>query len=80
VSEDRMKPIQAAMYVYAARYCHDRDTSAAMQVVHEILNVWESFPSKTQETLKREAMIATKNKLDWRKISKKCVVDYGDVE
>ncbi len=68
MNREQMTENEASIYVYAARYAHDRNTAAAYQVVKEILHVWDSLPERIQNQLKREAKKATYNRNDWQRL------------
>ena len=56
---------EETMFVLAARYAHNRQTGAALQVVTEILKKWDRISDFTKEQLKREAKEASFNHDDW---------------
>ncbi len=58
----------SSVYIYAARYAHNRNTGAAMQVVNAILQLWDRFNYVDQQQLKREAKEAAFNIEDWQRI------------
>jgi hypothetical protein len=52
--------------VYAARYAHNRQTGAALQVVNAIKSCWHQLSARTQIDLIEESYEATTNLDDWR--------------
>jgi len=54
--------------VFAARYAHDRNTGAAMQVVNSILMNWDSLSENVKRTIQEEAEHAPYNREDWQKL------------
>lgn len=65
---EKMRYEEASIWVYAARYCHHRQTGAAFQVVNSILLHWDEFDPDTQDQLIKEAGGATSNLDDWVKV------------
>jgi hypothetical protein len=61
--------IEQNCYVFAARYAHTRNTSAAYHVVRAICANWDRFTPEIQSLLLREAKNeATCNHDDWDKL------------
>ncbi len=58
----------SSVFIYAARYAHNRNTGAAMQVVNAILHLWDRFDYVDQQQLKREAKEAVFNIEDWKRL------------
>ncbi len=71
MSGNELSPAEQAVLVFAARYAHTRQTTAAGMVVCNILKNWDRIPAHTQEQLKREALAATCNLDDWAKLTGK---------
>ena len=65
VVQNKLTYQEETMFVLAARYAHNRQTGAALQVVTEILNKWDRISDFTKEQLKREAKEASFNHDDW---------------
>tara|TARA_R110001632_G_scaffold81300_1_gene181127 strand:+ start:59 stop:253 length:195 start_codon:yes stop_codon:yes gene_type:complete len=57
-----------SMYVFAARYAHTRFTGAAHRVVNEILKDWGNISESTRIQLRVEAIEATCNLEDWKRL------------
>jgi hypothetical protein len=60
-----------SMYVFAARYAHTRFTGAAHRVVNEILKNWDEISLAVKDQLKCEAIEATCNLEDWKRLTDK---------
>lgn len=57
------------MLIYAARYAHNRETGAALQVVDCAIKNWSILDEKTRVQLAQEASNeATCNIDDWQKL------------
>ena len=68
-ANEQLTSNQASIYIYAARYAHTRNTGAALQVVTQILAVWNKLPYQAKEQLAREAENeAIYNAEDWSRI------------
>ena len=55
-----------SMLIFAARYAHTRNTSAAFMVVRNIIDGWSDLSDNTRDTLIRESHEAIYNKEDWQ--------------
>ena len=65
--------IDNTLYIFAARYAHNRNTGAAYAVVQRILAAWDTLDLPTRKQLIREASEATHCKEDWQML-----IDKGD--
>jgi uncharacterized membrane protein YkvA (DUF1232 family) len=68
MNNEMMDNIEANMLMYAARYAHNRDTGAALQIVSYILSVKDLIPPEIFRKLQEEADYATTNFEDWQKL------------
>ena len=68
----QLTPAEQTCLVFAARYSHDRNTSAALIVVNTILQNWDRLTQHTKEQLFRDARAdATCNLGDWYRMYQK---------
>ena len=68
----KLTPEEQTCLVFASRYAHDRNTSAALIVVNTILQNWDRLTQHTKEQLFREARSeAMYNLDDWYRLYQK---------
>ena len=59
---------EESMLVFAARYAHSRNTSAAHMVVAEIIGKWPELRASTRRQLVRESREAIYNHDYWQRL------------
>jgi hypothetical protein len=75
------KQAMADMAVFSARYCHNRNTGAALAVTTHIIKLWDDLDEKTKLQLAREAKFeATYNKDDWARIISLYEKEHGAID
>lgn len=68
VRATELSNIEQSMFVFAARYAHDRPTGASLQVVRAIEMNWSRLSEETKKQLKDESEYAMFNQDDWAKM------------
>ena len=61
-----MNPQTETIYIFAARYTHNRNTGGTGAVLRELAMVWDKLTPETKEKIEREAQAeATHNRNEW---------------
>lgn len=61
-----MDQLQQTIYVFAARYTHNRNTGGTLAVTRALASVWEDLSEDTKRQIEIEAYTeATENRADW---------------
>ena len=54
------------IYIFAARYTHNRNTGGTDAVIRGLAQVWDKLTPETQEKIEKEAQAeATENRIEW---------------
>jgi len=64
----KMPHYDESCLIFAARYAHHRKTGAANVVVSSIIGSWGNLSPKIKADIKKEALEATTNLDDWKRI------------
>lgn len=69
------------VFVFAARYAHNRQTGAAWSIVSSIICAWDTLDIDTKRQLAKEAKSeATCNHRDWAKLIELYENEHGVIE